>query len=513
MIHRYLAIVLLPFLMLTGVVRGAELSGSIKLSDGKPAAGAKIVIAPMGRQVDVTDDLSFDNDDSYHTATCDDQGIFHIADMDPPHLLVAIHPGGYVLAGEKALKPGGELKLLPWCRVEGRLMVGGKPKANEDVEVYSRASRPDETAATDDAPTALFLSDFTSDQNGRITLTHMPAGEVMVAENHKFSWGQLGRPMVVVEASPDKVATVQLGGVGRPVVGRVIVPPEFATMKDCFFYTTYVHHRLPPVEPPMPQLVKNGSLLEQANWWAAFQSSPAGAELEKARKHRVDEIYASTYGIEINSDGTYRIDDVVTGDYEFSVLWLQPQENSHRRTIIASADIRFTVPPVPEGRSDKPVEVAPVTLHKPSDPGIGDAAPDFSVPGIDGRPIKLSDLRGKYVLLDFWATWCGPCIAEMPNMIDTYNALAHDANFEMIGLSLDENPAVLMDYVRKNAIPWRQGHLGNWDTAPVVKDYGVGGIPSVWLIGPDGRIIAKELRGEDIKATVLRAVRGEQPVQ
>lgn len=144
--------------------------------------------------------------------------------------------------------------------------------------------------------------------------------------------------------------------------------------------------------------------------------------------------------------------------------------------------------------------------EKPRGLTPGDTAPDFEVKTVDGQPLKLADFRGKFVLLDFWATWCGPCVGETPFLKATYEAYGHDDRFVMISLSLDDDPSLPKNFARRNEIHWIQGFAGpGWDS-PVIKLYGVGGIPLIMLIGPDGKILEMDLRGDDIKAAVGRAL-------
>ncbi|HEY3852837.1 MAG TPA: carboxypeptidase regulatory-like domain-containing protein [Verrucomicrobiae bacterium] len=144
----------------------------------------------------------------------------------------------------------------------------------------------------------------------------------------------------------------------------------------------------------------------------------------------------------------------------------------------------------------------------PSDSAIkiGDVAPPFEVKTVNGEPLRLADFKGKYVLLDFWATWCGPCVAEIPYLKATYNAFAADGRFAMISLSLDDMPGAPASYTRRNNMKWVQGYLGPWEESKVTPLYGVNGIPSIFLIDPNGKIINVELRGEGIREAVEKAL-------
>lgn len=126
---------------------------------------------------------------------------------------------------------------------------------------------------------------------------------------------------------------------------------------------------------------------------------------------------------------------------------------------------------------------------------IGRMAPDFTLNDPKGNPIKLSDLRGKVVLLDFWASWCKPCRMENPNLVNTY-AKYKDAGFTVYSVSLDKNLDQWVNAIQQDKLTWENhaSKLQFWN-CPVAKQYNVSSIPATFLINEDGKIIAKNLRG------------------
>ena len=139
-------------------------------------------------------------------------------------------------------------------------------------------------------------------------------------------------------------------------------------------------------------------------------------------------------------------------------------------------------------------------------PEVGQEAPGFEIKTTDDKTIQLADYRGKYVLLDFWATWCGPCTGETPNLKAVYEEFGKREDFVMIGLSLDQDKEKPIAYAKEKGTQWIDGFLGDWGKDEVTKKYGVRGIPSIWLIGPDGKVVAKDLRGEGISEAVKKAL-------
>lgn len=130
---------------------------------------------------------------------------------------------------------------------------------------------------------------------------------------------------------------------------------------------------------------------------------------------------------------------------------------------------------------------------------MGQVAPEIELPNPEGQMVKLSDLRGKYVMIDFWAAWCKPCREENPNVVQLYNEYK-EQGFEVFGVSLDRTKDAWVDAIAEDGLTWTQVSDLQYFNSVAAELYQIDAIPATYLIDPEGKIIGKDLRGPSLRA-------------
>lgn len=287
--------------------------------------------------------------------------------------------------------------------------------------------------------------------------------------------------------------------------GQIMLPettPDWFVGKDLDLSQVEVTLLGPPEMPPrpFPEDFEKLSREEQGKWYREFLASEAGTEYRRLSQEAMAK--RPRFEFSLDKEGKFAANELPPARYQLTALIPHanaPADRKERMSwALAKKDLNVT--------ADTPTEMEPLTLRLVNVLTPGDLAPEWTANNYEGGEFKLSDFRGKVVLIDFWATWCGPCIAEMPNLASVYQDLGGE-KFEIIALSLDKSIEEPKKFLAQKKPAYTQGYLGQWNQSETTsRAYGVMGIPSIWLIDAEGKIIARDLRGEALRQAVQKAL-------
>jgi thiol-disulfide isomerase/thioredoxin len=299
-----------------------------------------------------------------------------------------------------------------------------------------------------------------TDEDGRFELTRVIPGRFeisqLVLNGSRRRWYFVS--MATVDVVGGLSCDLRIGERGRPVIGRLAVPGSGGW------------------------LVRGASIKTRGS-----TGSP----------HAV--------GVRVFPDGRFRAEHLEEGNHFLRIDFHERPANdacgwgrligSFARDFVVTGSVANG--PLDLGRL-QPSQVGAEPL------GVGDRGPDFRVQTLDGKMLSLDEFRGKLLVVDFWATWCAPCVSELPALRALREAYRDEPRFAIVSLSLDESPDALARLVKDGGLAWPQALLG--PDSPIADAYGATAIPATFLIGPDGRIVDRDLRCGGIKAAVARAL-------
>ncbi|HEV7925526.1 MAG TPA: redoxin domain-containing protein [Verrucomicrobiae bacterium] len=500
--------------------KGSGPTGVVLTPDGRPAAGRTVYLSRWKDLLYLTGPTMRPKQGSsgIRSTNTDAAGRFSFAPNLEAYAVVVADDAGFAQVRIEDLKASPEVRLQPWARVEGTLRIGAALGTNETMRLAD-AFAPEAYFPRPYPPCAISV-ETTTDGAGRFVFPRVPPVDVKVFHAPKLGRGDAHLVPITqitnLTLTAGETRETTLGGQGCPIVGRVVLKnyDKPIDWQDQAFWLESVS----PAPPDCPNFdsvsnqfhldlrtARNAEEKEAARdrYWTAqgdvarqigaYYSSAAGRRYWFSKR---------SYVLRFSQDGSFHIDDVPGGNYELTldVRELEEKRGQRKSPLLALHRQEIEVPDSPGGRSDTPLDLGVISLLAPLHPG--DEAPDFAVKTADGQTVKLSDYKGKYVLLDFWATSSAPSVAEMPELNATYAAFGSDPRFAMVSLSLDTDLAAVRNFSTEHQIGWTQGFLGGQSESKVADQYGIESIPFVLLLDPAGRVLITDMHEGAIKSGV-----------
>jgi thiol-disulfide isomerase/thioredoxin len=186
--------------------------------------------------------------------------------------------------------------------------------------------------------------------------------------------------------------------------------------------------------------------------------------------------------------------------------------NDNAKALAVTKQLKADVPETKSGQeADKIIAMLEKTIDAEKTRAaltVGAAFPKFTEKDLSGASLSPANYKGKVVMIDFWATWCGPCVNELPNVLAAYQKY-HDKGFEIVGVSLDKNLDDLTGFVKSHKMEWPQYFDGKGWENKLADQYGIKAIPATFLLDGEGKIIATDLRGPALAAELEKRLGGK----
>jgi RNA polymerase sigma factor (sigma-70 family) len=448
--------------------------------DGRPADGARAYLATPT----VTLNTIAPSQPPWHTepaiATAGADGTLHFAPPAEPCRLAIVHNDGW--AEVAPIGHSGPVTLTKWASLSVTIAPNGRPLANAIVETQSFYSE-DLNCWIDWGET------YATDSNGGLSLSQCRSGHCLLAivpPPSSVGWPNLEAQM---DIKPGKHADFPILAGKTTVHCTLTDPPGYQ------WSTVFIQPAGPSANLPAAVNQLTGKAQERAVQQAQDRSASKGFEP-----------VITELSIRPAPDGTFAIDGLRPATYliEGSAEPISNNGNPANGAPARPPEISwyFSVPES-EPRS---LDIGPVSAAIPDRPSlrIGQVMPDLTATTLDGKPFSLKDCRGKWVLLDFWGTWCGPCVAEEPTLKDAYDGWSRDGRLLIVSASVDDTREQVAKEVAAKQLNWTQLVLGSRDQTDVPQRFGVEGYPTILLISPEGKLVESGDRGAMLRDVLIQ---------
>jgi protocatechuate 3,4-dioxygenase beta subunit len=448
-------------------------SGIVLMPNGEAAAGAEIGVWAQNSYLNINQGR-FGDSSQTPIVTADKDGRFTLRPQgdNEKSLLVVLHDAGFAEITSDELTKSEQITLTGWGRLEGQVLVGDKPDANRYVSFSSR--RPQKQLGGQRNGYFGYGYTATTDAEGRFSFDRVVPGPGTVSRivvtqwanysTHNPGWNQ---SINIVGGETTKVT---IGGTGRPVIGRLITDRD---PEAPIAWTTNEPATIRPVQrPSLLRSIFGGPVNQNVSYIGNF-----------------------------DENGKFSIPDVPAGQYTLIAQVNSSFTPNGMRSPIGNANLNFTIPEMPGGRSDEPLDLGAITAKLLPVLNTGDAAPDAQFNGLDGKPLPMAGFRGKLLFVSFLSADRGSDLSSLALLKRIHDQFGKDPNFVMLTIWCGNDINTIKQTININNMAWQQAltyHL----QSPEAQAYMIRALPTTYLIGANGKIIARNPKEAELKQSI-----------
>ncbi|MCE3018664.1 MAG: M56 family metallopeptidase [Pirellula sp.] len=456
-------------------------TGRVRDSNGANISKAKVFLVKPDDSLMISDSKDYFSGMSPASLRLDEQGVFAHATQESNYAIVVASDEGYAEKYYGPGEPASDLILKPWARVEGYLFQEGKPVA--DALIMLRPIRQ----LGGDNPHVQDNFQTRTDTNGKFIFSKVPSvpstvGSLLSSwEDYPITSSQF----LPIELNPGETKTVNLGGDGLQIHGRVQLKGDGAEKIE-FRYGIHQMVRVDGGEIAVPSHARKGPEYK-AGEQREFEQKLAGASGSVLGMEQ--------HTVKLNPDGTFMINGVRPGKYRFLLQVYEPPTGCLVDPV-GYGYLEFDTRDYAITNNSMNLGTIEISL-KPA-PKVGQPLTNFTWQDLAEKRHSLDEYRGKFVLLDFWATWCGPCMKSIPEMARIHESVANSKDVQLISLSIDSEMEAAKEVIREKKLNWTQGFIGDIVASPTGKALGIHSVPLYVLIDQQGVVVLRTRNIEEI---------------
>ena len=462
-----------------------SLAGRVVDPSGQPVPGAWAYLGT--NSVMLNGGPNGDNQWFDQKILTDEQGRFSFPAQFERYTIIAASERGYAEVTRDPDQQPGDLTLKDWARIEGRVIQAGQPIPGVWVSFQPIRLMNGREPHVQDQITVK------SGKDGRFVFPRVPPvkGSLRAVASVWRDSPLSSSESVPVELKPGEHLVHDFGSKGTVVKGRVVLSGDAAAKIDLHKSLNWLLRKGDGIEPP--EVLKALGLTAQDGWNHAWTASQEGLAF-------IETLH--TYFVMLDKDGRFTIHGVPAGDYDLALRLYEPPGDGCLVSPVGAKTVRFQVSE--EAARGPGIDLGEIPVKVALGPRAGDPAPDFGFTDGSGKANRLSALRGQYVLIDFWATWCAPCVASLPELAKVHDTYGKDGKLTVLSVNIDDDPDQARAFLAQKKLTWTQGFLGRArERDEILTRYAISSVPAYLLIGPDGKLIE---RSESLQ-TITEALR------